>query len=354
MVINPRFWQDKKVLVTGHTGFKGSWLSLWLQQLGSQIVGVSLEPSTQPNLYQEANIADGMESIIGDICDLNLVHKVFETFQPDIVIHMAAQALVRRSYQEPVETYQTNVMGTMNILEGIRACTSVKSAVMVTSDKCYDNNEWVWPYRENDRLGGHDPYSSSKACAELLIDSYRRSFFSDEGSVAIASVRAGNVIGGGDWSEDRLIPDIVRAKNERKQLKIRNPQAVRPWQHVLEPLNGYLLLCERLFTHKDYAEAWNFGPSDDGFKTVQWIADYFSQNWNGFNWGKDDGTHPHEANILKLDCTKAKEVLDWTPCWTITETVEKVLDWYQSFDNNSDMKKVCLDQIDQFAKDQQN
>ncbi len=347
-MIDSNFWNNKTVLVTGHTGFKGSWLCLWLQQLGSTVVGLSLEPTTQPNLYDVAHVGDNMTSVIGDIRDLTVVHQVFQQYQPEIVIHMAAQALVRCSYLDPVETYQTNVMGTMNILEGIRSCNTVKAAVMVTTDKCYDNKEWSWPYREHDRLGGHDPYSSSKACCELLIDSYRKSFFDDQ-SVAIASARAGNVIGGGDWSTDRLIPDIVRAKTARTPLKIRSPEAIRPWQHVLDPLRGYLVLAEKLVKHgSNYAAAWNFGPTNDGVKTVKWIADYIADKWPDFNWEIEQTSQLHEANILKLDCTKAYDELGWRPNLTFENALELSIDWYEQFAAGSDMAGICEQQLKQF------
>ena len=349
-MISPGFWQGKKVLITGHTGFKGSWLSLWLQQLGAQVTGLSLAPATSPNLFEVAHVADDMTSIVGDICNLTLVKDVFTQCRPDIVIHLAAQALVRFSYDEPIETYQTNVMGTLNILEALRTCNSVKAAIMVTTDKCYDNKEQHRPYKEIDPLGGHDPYSSSKACAELLIDSYRRSFFSATDATAIASVRAGNVIGGGDWSTDRLIPDIVAATNSKHALMIRNPLAIRPWQHVLDPLNGYLLLAEKLFNHgHEYAQAWNFGPLNEGEKSVSWIADYFTQRWPDFSWTTNDEQQPHEAMILKLDCSKAKEQLAWSPQWSLEQSLEQIDAWYQNFDNHYNVKQTCLEQIALFT-----
>jgi CDP-glucose 4,6-dehydratase len=353
LVIDAQFWQGKKVLITGHTGFKGSWLSLWLQSLGADVLGLSLEPESKPNLYQQAKVEVGMTSIIGNICDLDLVKNTIQQFQPEIIFHLAAQALVRESYNDPVETYQTNVMGTMNVLEAIRECDNVKATVMVTTDKCYDNKEWLWPYRENDRLGGHDLYSSSKACAEILIDSYRRSFFTDAESASIASVRAGNVIGGGDWAKDRLIPDIVSAYNMQQTLMIRYPSAIRPWQHVLEPLHGYLSLAEKLYedSHSGYAQAWNFGPLSESVKSVSWIADYFSQRWKAFNWQVDGNEQLHEATILKLDCTKAHEQLAWYPKWTIEQALEKIISWTERFNDNDNMKQVCLEQIEQFMSE---
>ena len=350
LVNNSAFWQGKKVLVTGHTGFKGSWLCLWLQSLGADVIGLSLDPTSQPNLYEVADVEQNMTSIIGDIRDLSLVNKVFQQFRPEIVFHLAAQALVRYSYLDPIETYQTNVMGTMNILEALRSCDSVKAAIMETTDKCYDNKEHHQPYRETDPLGGHDPYSSSKACAEILINSYRCSFFSEPSSTAIASVRAGNVIGGGDWSVDRLIPDIIAAAKTKQALTIRYPNAIRPWQHVLDPLHGYLLLAEKLVHHRhEFAQAWNFGPSNQGEKSVSWIADYFAQNWSGFSWRTDGEQQPHEATILKLDCTKAQEKLAWSPNWSIEQTLEQIDKWYKGFDNHYNMQQVCLEQIALFT-----
>jgi len=259
--VDPSFWKGKKVYLTGHTGFKGSWLSLWLQSMGAVVKGYSLEPNTKPNLFTEANVEENMNSEFGDIRDLNQISKSMLDFNPDILIHMAAQPLVRLSYQEPVDTYTTNVIGTVNVLEAARGCPNLKAIVSVTTDKCYENNEWDWGYRENEPMGGHDPYSSSKGCAELVTSAYRRSFFNAENSASLASARAGNVIGGGDWADDRLIPDILKAFEKSKPVVIRNPISTRPWQHVLEPLSGYLVLAQELFENgKEYAEGWNFGP----------------------------------------------------------------------------------------------
>jgi CDP-glucose 4,6-dehydratase len=348
VVMHSQFWQNKKVLVTGHTGFKGSWLSLWLQKLGANVAGIALAPSSNPNLFELAGVFDGMQSTFADINDLANLKSLIKDFRPDIVIHMAAQALVRPSYADPVETYQTNVMGTMHVLEAIRECDSVKAAIMVTTDKCYDNKEWDWPYREQDALGGHDPYSSSKACAEILIDSYRRSFFCDS-DVAIASVRAGNVIGGGDWSEDRLIADIIRAKQKGQPLKVRYPNAIRPWQHVLEPLSAYLLLAQNLFENGPaFASAWNIGPQPEGLKSVSWIADYFSSSWPDFAWHDDSDKQLHEATTLKLDCSKIQAKLGWQPKWSIEQALSKIIEWHDLLDAGAEMKKVCLEQITQF------
>jgi CDP-glucose 4,6-dehydratase len=351
MVTHQNFWQGKKVLVTGHTGFKGSWLSLWLQYSGAEVTGFSLEPPTNPSLFIKANVADQMSSIIGDIRDLALVKKVFLETQPEIVFHMAAQPLVRYSYLEPVETYATNVMGTLHVLEGIRSINSVRSAVMITTDKCYENKEWSWGYRENEPMGGYDPYSSSKGCAELLIASYRNSYFPNshypQHRTAIASARAGNVIGGGDWAEDRLIPDIMRAIMQGKPVNIRNPHAIRPWQHVLEPLSGYLMLAQKLFEEgASHAEGWNFGPNDADAKPVSWIVDHLTKSWGeGASWVIDGGAHPHEAHYLKLDCSKAKMRLDWYPCWHLEETLDKIVTWHKAYQENNNMREITLKQI---------
>jgi len=352
MGINSAFWKGKKVLVTGHTGFKGSWLSLWLQQLGAHVIGFSLAPISRPNLFEVANVAEGINSIFGDIRDINAVKQVFFETQPDIVIHMAAQALVRYSYKKPIETYQTNVMGTLHVLEAIRVSNSVQSVVIVTTDKCYENKEWLWPYRENDPVGGHDPYSSSKACVELLVASYRKSFFSDNQTVSIATARAGNVIGGGDWSEDRLIPDIINSFERGETVSIRSPNAIRPWQHVLEPLFGYLLLAEKLYgdAGRDYSEAWNFGPTSEGAQSVQWVVEHIAQHWKGAMWEINEDQQLHEAKILKLDSTKAYEKLGWQTRWTLAETLQNVTAWYLAEQLGVDVKQVCYEQIDLFNK----
>lgn len=352
MDVNKSFWQGKKVLLTGHTGFKGSWLSLWLQRLGAQVTGISLPPANHPNLFELANVGEGINSIFGDIRDINAVKQVFLAAQPDIVIHMAAQALVRYSYENPIETYQVNVMGTLHVLEAIRACKSVQSVVIVTTDKCYENKEWLWPYRENDSMGGHDPYSSSKACAELLVASYRKSFYAADQNVSIATARAGNVIGGGDWSKDRLIPDIINSFSQGKMVKIRNPNAIRPWQHVLEPLSGYLLLAEKLFSNEgnDYAEAWNFGPKVESAQSVRWIVEHLAKQWKDAKWKIDEDQQLHEAQTLKLDSTKAYEELAWQTHWSLAETLQKVTSWYLAEQAGMDMRKVCYEQIQMFNK----
>lgn len=353
--VNPVFWQGKRVLLTGHSGFKGSWLSLWLQSMGAQVVGYALAPPTNPSLFEVAEVGADMTSIIGDIRDLEHLRNVFAEHQPEIVIHMAAQPLVRYSYIEPVETYSTNVMGTVNLLEAVRSTKSVKAVVNVTTDKCYENREWVWGYRENESMGGYDPYSSSKGCAELVTAAYRNSYFHPdkykEHGVAIASGRAGNVIGGGDWAEDRLIPDIMRAITQGKPVHIRNPHAIRPWQHVLEPLSGYLLLAQKLYEEgAAFAEGWNFGPNDEDAKPVQWIVEKLTQSWgDGNSWMLDGGGHPHEAHYLKLDCSKAKSRLGWHPRWHLDEALGAIVDWQRAYRDGKATKVFTLEQIQRYV-----
>lgn len=359
--MNQGFWRGKRVLMTGHTGFKGSWLSLWLQSMGAQVVGYAIAPPTKPSLFEVAEVGKGMTSIIGDIRDLEKLRAVFAEYKPEIVIHMAAQPLVRYSYIEPVETYSTNVMGTVNLLEAVRSTPSVKAVVNITSDKCYENREWVWGYRENEAMGGFDPYSSSKGCAELVASAYRNSYFHpdkyQQHGVAIASARAGNVIGGGDWAGDRLIPDILRAITEGKPVNIRSPHAIRPWQHVLEPLSGYLQLAQKLYEEGTaYAEGWNFGPSDEDAKPVQWIVERLTKAWGeGASWVLDGGgDHPHEAHYLKLDCSKAKVRLDWHPRWHLDETLDSIIRWNKQWLAGENMKKVSLQQIVDYQTNQVN
>ncbi|MBM0740295.1 CDP-glucose 4,6-dehydratase [Phormidium sp. CLA17] len=346
------FWYNKKVLITGHTGFKGSWLSLWLKRLGATVIGYSLPAPTQHSLFEVAKIEPQLTSVIGDIRDLAKLQAVMTEHQPDIVFHMAAQPLVRYSYQNPVETYATNVMGTVNLLEAVRHTESVRVVVVITTDKCYENREWVWGYREDEPMGGHDPYSSSKGCAELVTEAYRSSFFMPHPETlsqpaAIASVRAGNVIGGGDWASDRLIPDIMRAIQAQQPVQIRNPHAIRPWQHVLEPLSGYMLLAERLWqAGATYAEGWNFGPNDEDVKPVSWIVEYLTQRWGeGATWQLDAGDHPHEATYLKLDCSKAKARLGWYPRLSLGTTLEWIVEFYQAYRHQEDMKTIVETQI---------
>lgn len=354
MVVNTSFWAGKTVFLTGHTGFKGGWLSLWLQALGAKVVGYSLPPPTNPSLFEVARVAEGMTSIEGDIRDLARLTAAMAEHLPEIVIHMAAQPLVRYSYQNPVETYSTNVMGTVNVLEAVRHTNTVKVVVSVTSDKCYENKEWPWGYRENEPLGGYDPYSNSKGCAELVTAGYRSSYFNPEKyakhGVAIASARAGNVIGGGDWALDRLIPDMLRAIGRGEAVLIRNPAAIRPWQHVLEPLSGYLMLAEKLYTQGPaYAEAWNFGPYDVDAKPVGWIIERITQVWGqDAAWKLDDVLQPHEATYLKLDCSKARAHLDWHPRWNIGQTIEKIVDWHKACDQGADMHQMTLAQINAY------
>jgi CDP-glucose 4,6-dehydratase len=345
------FWKGKRVLVTGHSGFKGGWLCTWLKLSGANVVGFSLQPPTVPSMFETALVADGMTSIIGDVRDLNYLQEIVNNHETEIIFHLAAQPLVRFSYKHPVEAYATNIMGTVNILEATRLCNSVKTLVVITSDKCYENYEWVWGYRENDRMGGSDPYSSSKGCAELISSAYHKSYFSKKDplcqSKSIASVRAGNVIGGGDWGEDRLVPDCIKAISEGRQVRLRNPNAIRPWQFVLEPLYGYLVLAERLFSHgEEYAGGWNFGPSDEDTRPVSWIVEMISCRWNiAGQWEFNPDSDYHEAMHLKLDCSKAKKYLGWSPKLTLAEALEWTVEWYQAYENRKDMRQMTVDQI---------
>lgn len=347
---DPEFWLGKRVLLTGHTGFKGSWMSLWLQQMGADLFGYALPAPTQPALFDVANVAKGMNHCIGDVRNLNSITRFIRDVQPEVVIHMAAQPLVRLSYQNPVETFATNVMGTVHVIDASRQCESVKAIVNVTTDKCYANQEWEWAYRENDALGGHDPYSSSKACSELVSEAYRNSFLIDS-NISLATARAGNVIGGGDWALDRLIPDTLRSLEKKEAVRIRNPNAIRPWQHVLEPLSGYLILAENLYKHKKmYSEAWNFGPNHDDSRPVSWVVEKLCSIWGeDGTWNSQDGTHPHEANLLNLDISKARNRLHWVPHWSIEMALEQTANWHKSWLNGQDMHDVCLHQISQFG-----
>ncbi len=354
MVMNAKFWRGKRVFITGHTGFKGSWLSLWLQQLGVDLTGYSLAPPTNPSLFEVAKVECGMRSFIADIRDPSALTKAMQEVRPDIVIHMAAQPLVRYSYQAPADTYATNVMGTVHLLEAVRQTSSVRAVVNVTSDKCYENKEWHWGYRENEPMGGYDPYSNSKGCAELVTVAYRNSFFNPEKytehGVAIGTGRAGNVIGGGDWAADRLIPDFLRAIEAGKTLNVRSPKAIRPWQHVLEPLSGYLALAERLFNAgPDYGEGWNFGPVDWDVKPVQWIVEELVDQWGGgAKWQLDNNSNPHEAHFLKLDCSKARDRLNWQPRWSLSTTLSSIVLWHKAWLDGSDMQSISLNQISQY------
>lgn len=348
------FWSGRRVFITGHSGFKGGWLSLWLERLGSEVCGFALDPPTDPSLFKEARVWQGMRSEIANLCDLERLRAVVREHRPEVVFHMAAQPLVRKSYDDPVGTYATNVMGTANLLESIRECETVRAVVIITTDKCYENKEWVWPYRETDPLGGYDPYSSSKACAELVVSAYRSSFFPpshfDRHGVSIASVRAGNVIGGGDWAKDRLVPDVVRAFAAKKVLKIRNPNAVRPWQHVLEPLSGYLTLARKLCEKGvSYGEAWNFGPEHTDAKSVGWIVRQLAEVWGAdAHWELDNQARLHEAQTLKLDCSKAHHALDWHPVLPLKSALRLTADWYRRRIAGEDPRVITLDQIENF------
>ena len=346
----PGFWRGKRVLLTGHTGFKGGWLALWLQSLGAELTGYSLDAPTVPALFKEARVAEGMQHRIGDIRDLAAVQRAFAEAQPEIVIHMAAQPLVRLSYQQPVETYATNVMGTVHVLEAARHAGSVRAIVNITTDKCYENKEWAWGYREDEPMGGFDPYSNSKGCAELVASAYRRSFLAPAG-IAMATARAGNVIGGGDWALDRLLPDILRALEKGEPVLIRNPHSIRPWQHVLEPLSGYLRLAETLYENgQQDAEGWNFGPRDEDAQPVQWIVERMCAAWGrGAHWTQQPGDHPHEAHYLKLDISKARSRLNWAPRWSLDEALERIIEWHQAWRAGADVRAMCLQQISQYS-----
>jgi len=354
--MKPSFWQGRRVLLTGHTGFKGSWLSLWLQSLGANVTGYALSPPTNPSLFDVADVARGMTSMLGDVRDLPKLLAVFEEYTPEIVIHMAAQPLVLYSYQNPVETYSTNVMGTVNLLEAVRKTSSVKAVIIVTTDKCYENRESIWTYREFDPMGGFDPYSNSKACAELVSAAYRSSFFNSnkyvQHGVATATVRAGNVIGGGDWSQDRLIPDILAAFEQGRKVDIRNPQAIRPWQHVMEPLRGYLTLAEQLFEHgPSFGEGWNFGPTDEDAKPVGWIVEQMAALWgNDAKWQADTGEYPHEAHYLKLDISKAMSRLNWHPTLRLKDSLALIIDWSKQYKAGVNMRQQTLSQLQAYQE----
>jgi CDP-glucose 4,6-dehydratase len=356
LVMDANFWKGKRTLISGHTGFKGGWLSLWLQNKGTHVIGYSLDPPTQPNLFEIGKVSEGMTSIIGDVRDLQHLKAVFAKHNPEIVIHMAAQPLVRLSYKNPVETYSTNVMGTVNVLESIKHSESVEVALIITSDKCYENKEFVRKYREDDPMGGHDPYSSSKGCAELITSAYCRSYFSNtsylDRRVSVASARAGNVIGGGDWGTDRLIPDFIKGSMKRQPVIIRYPHAIRPWQHVLEPLDGYLCLVERLWEHgSDFVGGWNFGPDDEDCKSVSWIVKNLDRLWDdSISWELGSAKEPYESTYLKLDCSKAERLLGWLPKLNLSTALEWVVEWYKAYFENENMREVTEAQILRYEK----
>lgn len=349
------FWEGKRVFLTGHTGFKGTWLSIWLHSLGARVYGYALAPPTNPSVFEICRVGEIVESRIADIRDGAALRQALSDARPEIVIHMAAQPLVRESYRTPVETYSVNVMGTVNLLEGVRACKGVRAVINVTTDKCYENREWVWGYRENEPLGGYDPYSSSKACSEMVTAAYRASFFHPRDyashGVSVASARAGNVIGGGDWAVDRLVPDCIRSILKSELIRIRNPQAIRPWQHVLEPLHGYLLLAKRLCEDGPaFAEAWNFGPRDTDARSVEWVVRRLCALWEPqASSGIESGNHPHEASFLKLDHSKAGARLGWEPRWDLEQAIARVVDWTLAYRAGESMREFCLRQIRDYS-----
>lgn len=351
--MNPEFWRNRKVLITGHTGFKGAWLSLWLQSLGAETIGYSLAPPTSPNLFELANVSEGMQSINGDVRDFEHLSEAMKRFQPQIIIHMAAQALVPVGYRQPLDTFDVNVMGTACVLEAVRRSEATQIVLIVTSDKCYEVTENSEPFREHDRLGGIDPYASSKACAELVVASYQHSYFPDsKNGPRVASARAGNVIGGGDWAEDRLIPDTVRALICGTDIVLRNPNALRPWQHVLEPLSGYLLLIEKLWQGKTgLTGAWNFGPSEDDAQPVKAVVQRFLELWGSSNpWVLDGHQHPNETRVLRLDCSKARRELAWRPHWRLEQALAATVEWYKAFLAGRDVRQLTIEQLNAYQQ----
>jgi CDP-glucose 4,6-dehydratase len=351
---NRSFWKNRNVFLTGHTGFKGGWLSLWLDALGANVTGYALDPPTQPNLFEQVGVATAVRSICGDIRDFPRLKSAIAECKPDVIIHMAAQSVVRRGYEDPIETYSSNVMGTVHLFEALRQIMQPCVVVNVTSDKCYENKEWAWGYREIDPLGGHDPYSNSKACAELVTSTFRDSYFSATGPgqvrITVATARAGNVVGGGDWTRDQLIPDLMRAFLASKPCMIRSPHAIRPWQFVLEPLRGYLMLAERL--HMDgeqFASAWNFGPAEADARPVSWIANELSRLWgNHATWSRDSMVHPREANYLKLDVSRTGSMLDWYPVLSLSQALEWIVEWYRASQAGDDVRRLTQAQIERY------
>ena len=360
--VDPDFWRDRRVLLTGHTGFKGSWMALWLQSLGASVTGFALDVPTEPSLYKLARAHEGMDDVAGDVRDHDAIAAAVAHADPEVVIHMAAQSLVRRSFAQPLDTYATNVMGTVNVLDAVRLHgAGVRAIVNVTSDKCYENREWEWGYREEEPMGGHDPYSSSKGCAELVTAAFRRSFFAAEESAGgdapgrhgarLASARAGNVIGGGDWGEDRLLPDLMRAALAHEPARVRNPNSIRPWQHVLNPLSGYLVLAQALWESAEHARGWNFGPPEGDARPVGWLVERVSELWSGeLRWSIDDGPHPHEARYLKLDSARARTHLGWRPLLDLDAALEATVDWYEQLRAGADMRAVTIGQIERLQQ----
>jgi CDP-glucose 4,6-dehydratase len=353
-MIDPKFWLGRRVFLTGHTGFKGGWLSIWLNHLGSSVKGYALPPPTSPSLFDVARVDKMVDSQIGDIRDQELLYESMVKFNPDILFHMAAQPLVRHSYDEPVETYEVNVIGTAKVLEVARSCSNLKAVINITTDKCYENEGFDKIYKETDPMGGYDPYSSSKGCAELVTSAYRRSFLKEQ-NIGLASVRAGNVIGGGDWASDRLIPDILRSFDVNEPVIVRNPNAIRPWQHVLEPLSGYLILAQKLYDNCDeYSEGWNFGPDEKDVQPVNWVLDKMISNWSNSSWSTDNNINPYEASYLKLDISKAREKLGWRPTWGLDSALGRIIDWHKAWKNKEDMQLLCLKEIEEYMKDMSN